>query len=199
LGASKVTLVVNDGEIDSAPADVNVTVSDFLVAPPTAQIMLARGSSTSFNVVLSPKFGSFDAAVTLSCGGMPSGVTCSFTNGTVTPGAQGVTAMVTLTASASAGLRPANRPWFAFWLGGLPVFGVILTGTLRRKSRLNWLLLALILLTLVVGMIACGGGGGNGSAFTPPTPSSSTSTSTITVTGTAGALQHAGTATVVIQ
>jgi len=195
FGTSKIGLVVNDGEVNSTPASINVTVSDFLIAAPASQITLLRGQSASFNVVLSPKYGSFDEAVTVACGSLPSGVTCSIANNSVTPGAQGATATVTLTASASAGLRNSHAPIFAFWLGGLPVLGLILAGN-RNRRKGSTLVLLLIALVLIVGMVACGGGGG-GSSLTPPPPSSTTTT--VTVTGTAGALQHSSAATVVIQ
>jgi len=195
LGLSKVMLVVNDGEDNSTPAAVNVTVSDFLLAPPASQIVLVRGGSTSFNVVLTPKYGSFDQAVTIACGNVPAGLTCNLANGSVTPGAQGTTATVTLTASASAGLRTNRGPLFAFWLGGLPVFGILFTGKLKRNRRGVLILLALLVF-LIVGMMGCGGAGSS-SVTQSPTPSS-TSTS-VTLTATSGGLQHSSTVTVVIQ
>jgi hypothetical protein len=201
LGSSKLTLVVNDGETDSAPVSMNVTVSDFLLVGPASQVALKRGQSATFDVAVSPKFGAFDASVVLACGNVPSGVTCSISSPTVTPGGQGATATVTLTASASAGLKTNSAPVFAFWLGGLPVFGLFLTGSLRPKNWRGWLLLG-IMLVVIAGMVACGGGGGSMASTPAPSTNPGTTpptTTTITVTGTAGGLQHATTTTVVIQ
>jgi hypothetical protein len=188
-------LVVNDGEINSVPAAVNVTVSDFLIAAPTAPITLLRGQSASFNVVLTPKYGPFDEAVAVACGNLPAGVSCSVAGGSVTPGAQGASATVTLTASVSATRQISQRPVFAFWLAGLPLFGVLFIDRRKRKAgRICFLLL--IALGICAGMMACGGGGGTGSAG-PSTPSSASTS--ITITGTAGGLQHSSTANVIVQ
>ena len=194
LGASKVTLVVNDGEADSAAAQLNVTVSDFLVAPP-AQVGVARGSSASFNVALTPKFGSFDAPVTLACSNLPAGVTCSILSDTATPGAQGATVNVTLTASPSARLRPNGTSFLAFWLGGVPLLGLLWSGKLKRSHRFAWILLAIVLLALLVGMVGCGGGGGSSAGLS----GTHSTTATITLTGTSAGLQHSSNVTVVIQ
>ena len=59
LGASKVTLVVNDGEAESAPVAVNVAVSDFAVALSQGSASLKRGQSTTLNVNITSKGGSF--------------------------------------------------------------------------------------------------------------------------------------------
>jgi hypothetical protein len=187
--------VVNDGEIDSVPAAVNVTVSDFLIATPTAPITLLRGHSASFNVVLTPKYGSFDQAVAVACDNLPVGVTCSVSGGPVTPGAQGGSATITLTAGVSAANQRSNPPIFAFWLAGLPLFGVFFVDRRKQKARRISLLL-LVALAICAGMVACGGGAGAGSTASSPKPSTS---STITITGTAGGLQHSSIANVIVQ
>jgi hypothetical protein len=195
LGASKVMLVVNDGETNSAPTAINLTVSDFLITAPATAITLLRGQSASFNVVLTPKYGSFDEAVAVACGNLPAGITCSVAGGSVTPGAQGATANVTLTASASAAGQRSNRPIFAFWLAGLPLFGVFFIDRRKRKATRTCLVL-LVALAICAGMVACGGGGGAG--FTAP-PTHSPTSGTITITGTAGGLQHSSNANVIVQ
>jgi uncharacterized repeat protein (TIGR01451 family) len=198
IGSSPITLVVNDGETDSAPVTVSAIVSDFLLAAPTTQVALRRGQSASFDVAITPKFGAFNAAVALACSNLPSGVSCSVSNPSVTPGGQGVTATVTLTASVSAGLHTTTAPVFAFWLGGFPVFGLLMTGSLRPRNWRGWLLLA-ILLVVLAGMVACGGGGGIGNTASNNPSTTPANTSTITLTGTSGGLQHTATATIVIQ
>lgn len=193
LGTSSITLIVNDGEVNSTPVATNITVSDFLIAAPTTPIVVARGQSTSFNVVLSPKYGAFDEAVTVACGALPAGLSCALTTSTATPGTQGTTATVTLTAAPSASLRPSTHV-FAFWLGGFPLFGVLFAGKLKRKKL--WLTLLFFgAILLLAGMAACGGGGS--ASLNSPAPTGSTAT--ITLTGTAGSLQHSANATVVIQ
>jgi len=101
---------------------------------------------------------------------------------------------VTLTASTSANMQNSTGPTFALWLGGLPVFGMLLTGKFKRGRRSLLILLAILL--LILGMVACGGAGSN--SVTQPPPTSNTS-ATITLTGTSGDLQHSSTATVTLQ
>jgi len=137
--------------------------------------------------------------VTLACGNLPAGVTCSIANDSVTPGAQGASATITLTASGSAAMHHSSEPLFGFWMGGLPVFGVLLTGTMKRKHRRLWLLiLTLIAVLLIVGLVACGGGMGGGSN-TNSTPTQSATSATVEITATAGGLQHSATAAIAIQ
>ncbi|HEX9120155.1 MAG TPA: LamG-like jellyroll fold domain-containing protein [Terriglobales bacterium] len=200
LGASTVNLIVNDGENDSAPAAVSVTVADFMVAANSAAVSVKRGQSTTMTVAVSPKFAAYGDTVALSCPNLPAGVTCSFSPAAITPGANGASATLTITTTASvaqiSGPGSARRapPLFAFWFATLAPFGLVWTAGLRRRRTA--VTLALMLLLLIV-LVACGGGGiTNNASSQPPTPSS---TVTITITGTSSGLQHSTTVPLTLQ
>jgi hypothetical protein len=201
LGASTVNLIVNDGENDSAPAAVSVTVADFMVAANSAAVSVKRGQSATMTVAVSPKFAAYGDAVALSCPNLPAGVTCSFSPGAITPGANGASATLTITTTASvaqvSGLGSGRRapPLFAFWLATLAPFGLVWTAGLRRRRTAVTLALMLLLL---IALVACGGGGITNSASSQP-PSTPGSTVTITIAGTSSGLQHSTTVPLTLQ
>jgi uncharacterized repeat protein (TIGR01451 family) len=185
VGKSAVTLVVNDGEVDSAPATANVTVSDFALSLGQSTASVRRDQPAVLTINVSPQFGEFAAAVTLACGELPAGTTCTFSPATVTPGAKGTASTLTITTSAMAGLQ---RRTHLAWLAMLAPFGLLLAG---GKRRVRWLLLALVVVALIAGF-GCGGG-------SAPTQNVSRGTTvTLTVTGSAGGLQHSANTSVTI-
>jgi hypothetical protein len=73
---------------------------DFGVALSPASVSVAQGASTTTTVTVSSQNG-FNSAVSLGCGTLPAGVSCSFSPASVTPPAGG-SASSTLTIAASA-------------------------------------------------------------------------------------------------
>lgn len=194
FGASRLTLVANDGETDSAPVTVNVTVADFGVALSNASPSVVRGSSTSLPVTINAIGGAFDAPVTLGCANVPAGVTCSFSPATVQPGVNGAMSTLTISSTATA----ANRHQPAPWTFGTLMFGaagVVLIGGRRRRQVL---LLTLALLAIVL-LVQVGCGGGNLSASSNQPASNPATTVTITVTGNSAGLQHSATMNVTLK
>lgn len=191
FGSSAVTLVVNDGEADSAPATVNVAVSDFAVAVSgsAASLSLQRGQSGSVNVLLTSKNGSYDQPVTLGCANLPANMTCTFSPASLQPGANGGSSTLTLTSSPLASLAPRkshSQPFTGFGLLGISAM-VWVAGDRRRR----WKVLLLVVLALAIVAVGCGGGGMAVNSTTPQaTPSTAPTTVTFSVTATAGGLQH---------
>jgi hypothetical protein len=75
-------------------------VVDFAIgAPSPSSVSVAQGNSTSVTFSVSAS-GSFNGTVNLGCGGLPTGVTCSFAPTSAQPVA-GTPVMVTMTISAS--------------------------------------------------------------------------------------------------
>jgi len=181
FGNSKVTLVVNDGEVDSVPSVANINVTDFKVSASAMNGVMKSGQPATYTVDVAPQFGSFDTPIALACKGLPSGLTCSFGSGTVTPGANASSVTLTISKTTVAS-RLSQHPFLAIWLG-LP-FGIVVLGGRNSRRRALWLLLIVLALALV--MVACGGGGGS-SGFSSQS-SSSPSSSVVTITGTSGAL-----------
>ena len=194
FGTSKVTLIANDGETDSSPVTVNVTVSDFGVAVGNTSPLVAHGGSTSVPVSINAIGGAFDAPVTLGCANVPAGVTCSFSPATVQPGSGGATSTLTISSTTTAANRARPLPWtFGTMMFGAA--GVVLLGGKRRRHAL---LLTLALLAIVL-VVQVGCGGGNISASSNPPVTNPTTTVTITVTGNSAGLQHSATMNVTLR
>ncbi|HZC44639.1 MAG TPA: S53 family peptidase [Acidobacteriaceae bacterium] len=170
-----------------------------LLKPPT--VTVAPGSSGTTSIVLSPSSAGpgtsgFTGTVNLTCSNLPAGVTCSFSNASVSL-VPGTSQTITLTmnastsaaATATARMKRPHSPLdsgvpaklaFAGMLG-LTMLGL---GRRRRYFPPRWMSVLLLFAGLLaaVGLTACAdgtvgtGGGGGG---TPETK-------TVTVTGTSG-------------
>ncbi len=186
------------GKVSNA---LTLPVTDFKASVSPATLSVARGSSGTMTVSLAPVGGAFAGNVTLTCAGLPAGVTCSFSPATVNPGSTGATSTLTISVSSTAVLRaPLQRPalpLFALWIGGLPLFGVVLIGATPRRKRSTWLLLGLLLL-VVLAQLGCGGGGGGVASSAAPPPGSASQTVSFTIQAVSGTLQHTTTATLTI-
>jgi hypothetical protein len=176
----------------SSPITVTIVAPSFAVAVSPASATVTAGQSATFTVTVTPA-GGFAAAVTLSCGALPSQASCAFATPSVTPSV-GQPAQVTLnvsTAASTADLRekplgfPGSPPWFP---AGAMVSLAGLLGLARvRKARLRWRpwLQAVALLTtacaLSASLLGCGGGGGT----TPSNPGTPAGISTISISAAA--------------
>jgi Beta-propeller repeat len=166
----------------------NFTVTNGALSPTSG----APGVSASATITVTSQNG-FNSAVALACTVAPAvskGPTCSFSNPSVTPPANGSTTatlnLVTSTSSARLDHSSERRPSGIFYAMLLPLAGITLVGAgfgsagSRRRNLFGLLMLGLVLAALLL-LPACSssnsGGGGSG------TP---TGTYTITVTGTAG-------------
>jgi hypothetical protein len=167
------------------------TVAEGLTFAPAVNLTTAQTSTVQTIAVQAPTAASLGTSVTLACtqvslvgvagsGKVPSayGIACAFTpNAQVTLSSSSSTG-VTITTSAPASKaslssNPRTRPWmlplYATGLG-IPAmvllgFGVQGIGTRRQRTwrqRLIRLLPVLLVLSLLLGSLACGGG------FTPP-------------------------------
>jgi hypothetical protein len=192
LGVSTVTLVVSDGQLDSEPAAVNITVSDFALAVSgAASATVKAGQSASYTLALSSKHGAFSNPVALACADLPAGLSCAFSAASVVPGDNGATVTLTVTTSATLAHGGSRTvPLLAGFLG-LPLMGIVVLSAARRRRR--WMLLGALALAATL-QAACGGG-----QLAPPPPSASQTqprTFAITVTATSGVLVHATEVTV---
>ncbi|WP_433974331.1 beta strand repeat-containing protein [Tunturiibacter lichenicola] len=182
----------------SAPA--NDLVEDFTntnTGPASQNIF--PGASTTYNFSLAPITAStFLNDVTVTVTGLPAGSTYTLTPSSVAAGS-GVTAMV-LSVQTSAKLSaqndqpassPASRKGLPIALGMLGLVGIGAVRRLRNKMPRTLLLLLLMLGSLlpIAALSGCAGG-----YFTL-----NPQTYTVTVTGTEGLIQHAATATLIVQ
>jgi hypothetical protein len=175
--------------------------TDLSLAANPSSITVNAGSSASANVVLTPK-GDFNVPVTLVCGNLPAGVSCSFSQAVLTPGSSAATTQLTLkanSASASAGLLGSHGT-FALWLPGLG-FGMFVFGD-RKRSRKAWVTGALLaILVMAVISTGCGGGGKNSlsSDGSQSTSASVPGTYQVKITAQAGSFQRTTNATVIVK
>jgi hypothetical protein len=80
-------------------ASLSGTGIDFFIAANPTSASVKHGQSVKVTITVSPLGGSFSSAVALSCSGLPSGATCSFSPASVTPGERGATAVMTVSTS----------------------------------------------------------------------------------------------------
>jgi hypothetical protein len=163
-------------------------------------VTVAPGGSGSTSIVLSPNssgpgVGGFTGTVNLTCSNLPAGVTCSFSNSSVSL-VQGAAQTVSLTlnatssaaATTTARMRQSRSPFnsgvparLAF--AGILGFALLGLGRKRRYFPSRWMAALLLFSGLVAAtcLTACAGGsagtGGGGGGGT---------THTVTVTGTSG-------------
>jgi hypothetical protein len=170
----------------------NFTITNGALSPTSGH----PGVSATATITVTSQ-NSFSGAVSLACTVAPAvakGPTCSFSNASVTPVANGsATATLNLaTATASARLeRPADRrPSGMSYAMLLPLAGITLLAGFgragsRRRKLFGFLMLGLLLTALLL-LPACSTSSSGGGGGTP------TGTYTITVTGTNGSAVATG-------
>jgi hypothetical protein len=118
---------------------------------------IASGGTGKVTVLISPGASSFDSAVDLSCGGLPSNWSCSFAPSSVTPGSGGASSELTVVANSITSTGNKQRHVFlATSLLGIGFFGLTLVGRGNGK-RIASILMVSIAALLIVGSTSCGG------------------------------------------
>jgi hypothetical protein len=95
LGA--LTVSGTDGITSASPSvSLSGVGADFSLAASPTSASVKHGQSVKFTITVSPLGGTFSSAVALSCSGLPSGASCSFSPSSVTPGDRGATSVMTV-------------------------------------------------------------------------------------------------------
>jgi len=148
---------------------------DFALQLSATAATVARGGSTSLNIA-STASGGFNDPISLSCTGLPTGVTCAFSPTSITPGGAGAQ----LTISVGSSYVPPNPyTMFGSFLG-LGLLGAVVS---RRLTHSRWPWAAggmVVVLALLLAAIGCGSSSNGRTA--PGT--------TIMVVGTSGGVSH---------
>jgi sugar lactone lactonase YvrE len=160
------------GDANYAPvttAAVILTVTapippSYTVAANPSSLSIAQGSAGTTVLTVTPA-GGFNQTVSFSCGtGLPTGVSCSFSQASVTPtGTAAVSTTLTIqtTGTSTAMLKP-QIPETRWWLptGATSLACLLMLGVPKFRRRGIWL--ALLFAILAAGANGCGSGGSSG-------------------------------------
>jgi hypothetical protein len=161
-----------------------------LTASPAKQTLQA-GQQAKFTVTAAVQSGSFSDPIALSCGNLPSFLTCAFSPSSVTPNAASASSTLTLTAATDAGAQLRNRRLrlgYALWLFPFGLVGIVAGG--RRRNFRRSLFIRILTIVCAIGMtmtiVACSGvsQSASASASVPKTANYS-----VTVNGSSGSTQ----------
>ena len=226
LGMGQHDVLVKGVEVDTSSFSSDVsfsvnstppppTASDFAVSAMPASQTVKHGESATYDISVSAQNGVFNNAVALSCSGLPSGATCSFSPASITPGSSAASS--TLTISTSASVASSTLPRFpstrfaAMCALLFPVAGLVLV--LGGRKAIHQFGVVCLVLAFGLALQSCAGGGqsvpitsptpgtstptGSGGGTPPRTPTSSTST--VTIMATSGSTVHATTIALTVQ
>jgi len=192
---------------------VNNGTPGFSLTPTSANASIAAGASTTFTITSTPVYG-YTGTITFNATGCPTKATCVFSPSSVTlSGAAAVP--TTLKVSTAAATTSAVTPFHpnsnpigpTLWasLGGFGLFGLILAGTGKKRSRQMAVVMGMLVLMMTFTLFGCGGGNSSSTSTTPPvttTPGTPAGSYAITVTATGSgttATAHTLNVTVVVQ
>ena len=165
-----------------------VTAGDFSLSVTPTSTSIAAGTPTRINVSASA-VGGFNGAITLSCSGLPVGVSCAFSPNTITPGTNSSSSVLTLaTGSGYTGVAML-LPFSGLGLLGF-AFVSLDGGWTSIRKLMKRAATAGIIATIVIFLLAatsCGNGAMNHSTNNGGGMPQSTS---IVVTGTSGSVMH---------
>jgi hypothetical protein len=162
-------------------------------------LSLGAGQSGTITVSAQAQSGAFNNAVALTCGSLPSALTCSFSPATIVPGAGSASSVLTISAAKVSG---ANRPihnWNPIYAATILPFGIAgfsFLGSVQTR-RLKKLVGICLLAGAGLISISCGGKATmtqiqTGSVTVP-------SNYSVTINGDASSVQVATTVTVTLR
>jgi len=161
-----------------------VTAGDFSLAVNPTSASIVAGTPATISVSASA-VGGFNGAITLSCSGLPVGVSCAFSPNTITPGTSSASSVLTLaTGSGYTGVAML-LPFSGLGLLGF-AFASPDGGRTSNRRRLKSAATAGIVI-LLLAATSCGSGAMNHSTNNGGGTPQSTS---IVVTGTSGSVTH---------
>jgi hypothetical protein len=153
------------------------TVANYTVSTAASTANVTAGSSATFTLTVTPS-NHYNGTVTFTCGSLPSLATCTFNPTSVTlNGDSPVTVQMTITTAAvSASLEGPGHRGSSILLASLStmgIFGMMLAGSLKKRSRWTGIILGMLILTMAFSLVGCGG---SGSGSTSPVKAATTTT-----------------------
>ncbi len=164
-----------------------------------AALTLASGQSATLTVTATPQSGAFNSAITLSCSGLPSSLSCAFSPVTITPGASSAVSTLTISAAPAVGMQSqrSGNPLLATFLLPFGIAGFASIASFGRGSSPRRYPLRRLALLCAIGVsmvaVSCGGVGSATKAVPAP------NTYSVTIAGSSTPLQLATTVTVTVQ
>ena len=197
----------NNAASTSTAVTIVIAAPDFTVTATPTSGTVPPGQTATFTFTVTPA-GGYSGTVKFSCGPLPAQAACSFSPASVTPSGSGpVSSTLTVTTvAATAALNPNQHsmPSLPPWIpaGGLAVAGVMgiafaPTKIKRWNRQLRLLSWALLLASLPLSVLGCGGG--KGSPSTPANTPAGSYTVSVNVTDSGGGPQHAVSVALVVQ
>jgi hypothetical protein len=160
-------------------------------------VVLPSGQSANTTIQVIPQADGLTNPLSLSCSGLPAGMSCTFSPASLPAGSSPMQSKLTVsngTASAANGRVPRSFPAAWFLLTGLCVSATPLSG--KRKRRAFWLALAGFGATGLLLLLSCGGGGTQSPASGAVSAQPSAK---FAIVATSGGIQHRSTVTLVTQ
>jgi hypothetical protein len=163
-----------------------------------SSITIPAGKSGSFTVAAESQSGAFNNAISLSCSGLPSSLSCSFSPGAITPGSGTVASTLTISSASVTGMsfpqRGQSIPIYGSWLLSFGIAGFAFIGnTTRRRSAKGIALFALLALGMFT--VSCGGGKTGTQSVAAPAPSSYS----VTILGNSSSTQFSTAVNITVQ
>jgi hypothetical protein len=187
--ANRITGAINYSPACSDGGSSNVS---FLASPSSQTIQ--PGQSGSFTVTAAAQSGSFSSPISLSCPGLPSSLTCSFSPIAITPNAGSVSASLTISAVPVAGVQVRQRMGRLIYAAWLFSFGIaVLVSSRQRWDLARNLAIVLCVIGTCLAWTSCGGPPADLSTASVP------SSYSITIAGTSGPVQLSTTVAVIVQ
>lgn len=179
------------------------TLPNFTLGADSDTATVTAGSSATYQLNLAGTNG-YSGTITFACSGLPAHAACSFNPASVVAdGNLPITTTVTITTTAASAhfiqaARPHGKPGapdFLASLSGLGVFGLVLAGGGKKRSRRQTaMLLGIMLLMMAFSMAGCGE-----SSSAPSGTPAGNYTVVVTATGTgSGAPTHSMNLTLVV-
>ena len=159
-----------------------------LTASPARQT-IQSGQQAKFAITAAVQSGTFTDPIALSCGNLPSFLSCVFSPNSVTPDQSGASSTLTLTVAAGAGaqLRDRRRRLaYALWVFPFGLAGMLIGGRRRGSGvSVSRRLVLIICMVCIVGMtmtvVSCG--------LSRSTSTASATNYSVTIEGSSGSTQ----------
>jgi YVTN family beta-propeller protein len=174
----------------SAAAVAPPPPADFAVAASSVAGTVTAGQSAQATLTFSPSNG-FNGAVSLSCAGLPTGATCSFSPASIAINGATATSTLTIATATRTAMNSQGIPFDPLAPGGLLLASIGVPITLRRRRTIAGLRCSALLGLMLIGaMMLQGCHDGRNASSSGPVTGTPAGSYTVTITATSGSTTH---------